>query len=93
MLTYAEPINRHVAFLTISGKDAAELSFRLYDTATGVEYYDAEESLNFVANASDDGDFRPGDFSDEFFVVKTGKVVRRAAATNNRDNFDFAMFV
>jgi hypothetical protein len=50
-LTYAEPINRHVAFLTISGKDAAELSFRLYDTETGMEYYDAEESLDFVANA------------------------------------------
>ena len=50
-LTYAEPINRHVAFLTISGKDAAELSFRLYDTETNEEYYDAEESLDFVANA------------------------------------------
>ena len=50
-LTYAEPLHRHVAFLTIAGKDAAELSFRLYDTETGMEYYDAEESLNFVANA------------------------------------------
>ena len=50
-LIYAEPINRHVAFLTISGKDAAELSFRLYDTETGTEYYDVEESLGFVANA------------------------------------------
>ena len=50
-LTYAEPLHRHVAFLTISGKDAAELSFRLYDTETGMEYYDAEESLDFVTNA------------------------------------------
>ena len=50
-LTYAEPLHRHVAFLTISGKDAAELSFRLYDTETGMEYYDAEESLDFVADA------------------------------------------
>ena len=50
-LTYAEPLNRHVAFLTISGKDAAELSFRLYDMETGMEYYDAEESLDFVSNA------------------------------------------
>ena len=50
-LTYAEPLNSHVAFLTISGKDAAELSFRLYDKETGMEYYDAEESLDFVANA------------------------------------------
>ena len=50
-LTYAEPLHRYVAFLTISGKDAAELSFRLYDPETGMEYYDAEESLNFIANA------------------------------------------
>ena len=50
-LTYAEPLNRHVAFLTISGQDATELSFRLYDTETGMEYFDAEESLDFVANA------------------------------------------
>ena len=50
-LTYAEPLHRHVAFLTISGKDAAELSFRLYDTETGMEYYDAEENLDFVADA------------------------------------------
>ena len=50
-LTYAEPLHRHVAFLTVSGKDASELSFRLFDTETGVEYYDAKESLNFVANA------------------------------------------
>jgi hypothetical protein len=50
-LIFAEPLNHYVAFLTISGKDAAELSFRLYDTETGKEYYDAEESLNFVANA------------------------------------------
>ena len=50
-LSYAEPLHRHVAFLTVSGKDAAELSFRLYDTETNVEYYDAEESLDFVADA------------------------------------------
>ena len=50
-LTYAEPLHRYVAFLTISGKDAAELSFRLYNTETNEEYYDAEESLDFVADA------------------------------------------
>jgi hypothetical protein len=50
-LIFAEPLHRHVAFLTVSGKDAAELGFRLYDTETGMEYYDAEESLSFVANA------------------------------------------
>ena len=50
-LIYAEPLNRYVAFLTVSGKDAAELSFGLYDSETNGEYYDAEESLSFVANA------------------------------------------
>ena len=50
-LIFAEPLHRHVAFLTVSGKDAAELSFRLYDTETGMEYYDAEGSLSFAANA------------------------------------------
>ena len=50
-LTYAEPLHRHVAFLTIAGSEAAELSFRLYDTETNEEYYAAEESLDFVANA------------------------------------------
>ena len=50
-LIFAEPLHRHVAFLTVSGEDAAELSFRLYDAETGMEYYEAEESLSFVANA------------------------------------------
>ena len=50
-LTYAEPLHRHVAFLTIAGSEAAELGFRLYNTETNEEYYDAEESLDFVANA------------------------------------------
>ena len=50
-LTYADPLHRHVAFLTISGKDATDLNFRLYNTETEVEYYDAEESLSFSADA------------------------------------------
>ncbi len=50
-LTYVEPLDRHVAFLTIAGNDAVELAFRLYDAETGVEYYDAEESLSFTVNA------------------------------------------
>jgi hypothetical protein len=61
-LIFAEPLHRHVAFLTISGKDATELSFRLYDTERGKEYYDAEESLDFVANAI------VGDASDLYVV-------------------------
>ena len=51
-LVYVEPLNRYVAFLTVSGKDVAKLSYRLYDTETGTEYYDAEETLNFIANAT-----------------------------------------
>ena len=51
-LTYVEPLDRHVAFLTVSGKDAAELTFRLYDTENGTEYYDAEETLIFTVNAT-----------------------------------------
>ena len=51
-LTYVEPLNRHVAFLTIAGNDAAELGFRLYDAETGTEYYDAEETLSFAVNAT-----------------------------------------
>jgi hypothetical protein len=50
-LTYVEPLDRRVAFLTIAGNDAVELAFRLYDAETGVEYYDAEESLSFTVNA------------------------------------------
>ncbi len=51
-LMNVEPLNRHMAFLTVSGKDAAELTFRLYDTENGMEYYDAEESLSFTVNAT-----------------------------------------
>ncbi len=51
-LTYVEPLNRYVAFLTIAGNDAVELGFRLYDAETGAEYYDAEESLSFAVNAT-----------------------------------------
>jgi len=61
-LEYAEPLHRHVAFLTISGKDVAELSFRLYDTETNEEYYDAEESLDFITNAIVGG-------ADDLYVV------------------------
>ena len=51
-MTYVEPLNRHVAFLTIAGNDAVELNFGLYNTETDVEYYDAEESLSFTVNAT-----------------------------------------
>jgi hypothetical protein len=50
-LQFVEPLNRYIAFLTVSGEDATELHFGLYNTETNEEYYDAEESLSFVANA------------------------------------------
>ncbi len=61
-LTYVEPLDRRVAFLTIAGNDAVELAFRLYDAETGAEYYDAEESLSFTVNAT------VGDPEDVFVV-------------------------
>ena len=51
-LMYVEPIDRHVAFLTVSGKDAAELNFGLYDIRTGREYFNREEALVYVTNAT-----------------------------------------
>ena len=50
-LVYVEPLNRHVAFLTIAGDDAVELSFRLFDAENGIEYADAEETLSYTVNA------------------------------------------
>ena len=38
-LTYSEPINRYVAFLTVAGEDVTTLRFGLYDEATGAECY------------------------------------------------------
>jgi len=50
-LIYIEPIERHLAFLTITGEDVEALSFNLYDTATGMEVYDANEQIIFSNNA------------------------------------------
>jgi hypothetical protein len=51
-LMYVEPLNRHIAFLTITGEEVTALSFSLYDTQTGEEIYDAQETLNFSNNAT-----------------------------------------
>ena len=51
-LTYVEPINRYVAFLTVSGKEATELNFGLYDSETGREYFNTEKALVYVTNAT-----------------------------------------
>ena len=50
-LMYVEPLERYVAFLTVSGGEEEKLQFRLYDKMTGMEFSDYEESLTFVANA------------------------------------------
>ena len=50
-LLYIAPLNRYVAILTVSGDEAAELYFGLYDTETGEEYFDAEETATYQTNA------------------------------------------
>ena len=51
-LMYVEPIDRYVAFLTIAGEEATELSLSLYDMETGMEYFPAEENIVFEADAT-----------------------------------------
>ncbi len=51
-LTYVEPLDRHVVFLTIAGNDTAELNFGLYNVETGREYFSGEEALVYVTNAT-----------------------------------------
>ena len=50
-MVFVEPLNRYMAFLTLSGMDAVELHFGLYDAATGREYLDSDERVVFVTNA------------------------------------------
>jgi hypothetical protein len=49
---YIEPIDRHIAFLTIAGEEVTTLSFSLYDVATGEEIHGADEQINFSNNAT-----------------------------------------
>ena len=50
-MMYVEPLDRYMALLTISGEEAAELHFGLYNTETGEEYFGAEETLSFETDA------------------------------------------
>ena len=50
-LLYVEPIDRYVAFLTVSGESEEELTFGLYDALTGEERFDSETTLTFVSDA------------------------------------------
>ena len=46
-----EPLNRHFALLTVSGEEAAELRFALYDTDAGEEYHNSDETLAYETDA------------------------------------------
>jgi len=49
-LLYIEPLQRYLAFLTIVGEEADELSFGLYNTETGEECFDSEAMFAFTNN-------------------------------------------
>jgi hypothetical protein len=51
-LMYVEPLNRHIAFLTITGEDVTALSFSLYDMQMDEEIHGANEQINFSNNAT-----------------------------------------
>ncbi len=46
-LLYVEHLDRYVAFLTVTGEEAATLTLKLYDHETGMEYENPNSSLNF----------------------------------------------
>lgn len=50
-LLYVEPINRYLAFLTISGEGDETLTFGLFDKTTGEERFDSETMLTFAPDA------------------------------------------
>ena len=50
-LMYVEALGRHIAFLTVSGDEAAELRFSLYDSETGTVEMQSMASLQYETNA------------------------------------------
>ena len=50
-LSYVEPLDRYVAFLTVAGEDVTELTFGLYDIESGMEIMDCTQTINFSVNA------------------------------------------
>lgn len=50
-LLFVEPLNRYLAFLSIAGEETAELRFALYDSMTGEERFNGDETIPFEANA------------------------------------------
>ena len=51
-LMYVAPLNRHIAFLTVTGDEAAELSFSLFDSETGMEYFESNNALTYTTDAT-----------------------------------------
>ena len=49
-LFYVEPLNRYMAFLTVSGEGDSQLTWRLYDSSTGMEYANTKDLLQFNAD-------------------------------------------
>ena len=49
-LLYVEHLDRHIAFLTVTGEESATLTMKLYDPATGMEYETTASNLSFEAN-------------------------------------------
>lgn len=50
-LLYVEPINRYVAFLTVSSEEGGTLQFALYDSMTGMEGIADNDAVIFEPNA------------------------------------------
>ncbi len=49
-LMYVEPVDRYVAFLTITGHETTDLRFALFDSDEAVEYGNAKEHLVFESD-------------------------------------------
>lgn len=72
-LLYVEPIDRYVAFLTITGAENEELYFGLYDKTAGSEYFNTDERIIF------NSDKIIGELSKPFVVrFKDDKVVNNS---------------
>jgi hypothetical protein len=50
-LLYVEPLHRYMAFLTVPGDEAVEISFGLYDNTTGMENFNSVDGLVYTTNA------------------------------------------
>ena len=49
-LMYVAPLDRYMAFLTVAGDDATQLSFGLYDASNGTVCFDTDDVLTYSNN-------------------------------------------